>query len=54
MKTGDVIRSRAARFRIKNTLFAAGLGKPLHVWTPVFPIGNDQSLTQSDQSLRTL
>ncbi len=45
-KTGKL---GASRFRINNSLFAPGIGVPLHIYTPVIVLGNDQAITQPDQ-----
>lgn len=39
-----------SRFRVKNVLFAPGLGQAsLHTYTPAFDISSDKSVTQPDQ-----
>lgn len=39
-----------SRFRVNNSLFAPGVGQSaLNAYTPLFSIGNDQSLAQPDQ-----
>ena len=44
-KTGKLGPSR---FRVNNSLFAPGVGRPLHIYTPVINIGNDQAITGPD------